>query len=286
MTDSIYTGEDFEDKVKKQVEFYFSDSNLQQDKFLWRIYEANDGWVELKTLLTFGRMRQYRPEEKVIAALKASDKLVLSANEDMVRRKDPIKDFNEVKNIKKRNSVHIEGFPSETTQEEVEEWFSEKIVPSLPKEQGVCSIRRIKNRATKEFFGVVDVEFKTLEDAEHFLGVSVSYPEGIVAENEVEGKQHILKKMSLLTFREMRESSKRFGVNEVTKRRNSFKDNNRKKPRKDDRDEKTEEAIEETEEKTDKTEKTEEAAAEAEKAPEAEAASETDKVEESAAVEA
>ena len=97
MTDSIYTGDDFAEKVKKQVEFYFSDSNLQTDKFLWRIYEANDGWVELKTILTFGRMRQYRPEEKVIEALKTSDKLTLSPNEDMVRRSAPLKDYNELK---------------------------------------------------------------------------------------------------------------------------------------------------------------------------------------------
>lgn len=275
MSESIYTGEDFDDKVKKQVEFYFSDSNLQTDKFLWRIYEANDGWVELKTILTFGRMRQYRPEEKVIAALKTSEKLILSANEDMIRRKDPVKDFNEIKNIRKRNSVHIEGFPATATQEDLEEWFSEKIFPALPKEQAVSSIRRVKNRATKEFFGVVDVEFKTLEDAEHFLSVSISYPEGIVAEDKVEDKKELLKKMSLLTFREMRESSKRFGVNEVTKRRNSFKDNNRKKLKKEDKEEKSEEAIEEAveedentakteecEEKTDKTEKTEESSEE------------------------
>lgn len=258
MSDSIYTGEDFDEKVKKQVEFYFSDSNLQTDKFLWRIYEANDGWVELKTILTFGRMRQYRPEEKVIAALKTSDKLVLSANEDMVRRKDPVKDFNEIKNIRKRNSVHIEGFPSTATQEELEEWFSLKIFPTLPKEQAVSSIRRVKNRATKEFFGVVDVEFKTLEDAEHFLSVSISYPEGIVSEDKIEDKKELLKKMSLLTFREMRESSKRFGVNEVTKRRNSFKDNNRKKFKKDDKEEKVEEAIEEGNEVEAKKEETKE----------------------------
>ena len=95
----------------------------------------------------------------------------------------------------------------------------------------MCSIRRIRNRATKEFFGVVDVEFRTQEDSEFFLGVSVSYPRGIVKDEEVDEKDR-LKKMSLLTFREMRESGKRFGVNEVTKRRNSFKDNNRKKFRK------------------------------------------------------
>lgn len=110
MSDFTYQGEDFEEKVRKQVEFYFSDSNLQTDKFLYKIYEANDGWVELKTLMTFGRMRQFRPEEKVIAALKNSEKLVLSANDELISRKDPLKDLNELKTIRKRNTVHIEGF--------------------------------------------------------------------------------------------------------------------------------------------------------------------------------
>lgn len=255
MTDSIYTGVDFEDKVRNQVEFYFSDSNLQTDKFLWRIYEANDGWVELKTILTFGRMRQYRPEERVISALKESSKLILSASEDMVRRKDPVKDFNEIKNTRKRNSVHIEGFPTTTTQDDLEEWFAKKILPHLPKEQAVCSIRRTKNRTTKEFFGVVDVEFKTSEDAEHFLSVSVSYPEGIIAEEKVEDKKELLKKMSLLTFREMRESSKRFGVNDVTKRRNSFKENNKKKFKKEEKEQKLEETIEERNQEVESEEK-------------------------------
>lgn len=229
MTDSVYKGDDFDQKVRQQVEFYFSDSNLQTDKFLWKIYEANDGWVELKTILTFGRMRQYRPEDKVIAALKASDKLVLSANEDMVRRKDPLKDFNELKNTRKRNTVHIEGFPHEATQEELEAWFN-KIAQELPQEKTVGSVRRIKSRAKKEFFGVVDVELKTSEDSEYLLKLDLSYPQGIVkADDESVDKKNLLKKMSLLTFQEMRESGKRFGVNDVTKRRNSFNDNHRGK---------------------------------------------------------
>lgn len=258
MSDSTYTGADFADKVKKQVEFYFSDSNLQTDKFLWRIYEANDGWVELKTILTFGRMRQYRPEEKVIEALKTSDKLILSSNEDMIRRKDPLKEFSEVKNTRKRNSVHIEGFPTDLSQEAIEEWFASKIAQHLPKEKAVCSVRRIRSRANKEFGGVVDVEFKTNEDAEHFLAAAVNYPEGVVEEADVEGKD-LLKKVSLLTFRQMKESGKRFGVNEVTKRRNSFKDNQRKKRRtdSDEKEEKIEEEKENKEEKEEKEEKDE-----------------------------
>lgn len=248
MSDFTYQGEDFEEKVRKQVEFYFSDSNLQTDKFLYKIYEANDGWVELKTLMTFGRMRQFRPEEKVIAALKNSEKLVLSANDELISRKDPLKDLNELKTIRKRNTVHIEGFPHELSQEEVEAWFNDKIGPILPKEKtgAFNSIRRIRTRQDKKFFGVVDVEFKTSEDSEFFLKeIEVSYPEGVVEaqapaapkESEEESAattapastKETLKKMSFLTFQEMRENGKRFGVNDVTKRRNSFNENRGKK---------------------------------------------------------
>lgn len=226
MSENVYQGEDFEEKVRKQVEFYFSDSNLQTDRFLWKIYEANDGWVELKTILTFGRMRQYRPEERVIKALKDSDKLIVSGSNDMVRRKDPLKDFNELKNSRKRNSVHIEGFPKHLNQEQLEDFFNEKIISHLPECKEYCSIRRIRNKSTKEFFGVVDVEFKTLKDAEYLLNeMEISYPKGLISKHEDVDKKDLLKKMSLLTFQEMKENGKRFGINEVTKRKNSFNSN-------------------------------------------------------------
>lgn len=232
MTDSIYKGDDFESKVRKQVEFYFSDSNLLTDKFLFKIYEANDGWVELKTILTFSRMRQFRPEERVIAALKESEKLVLSPNEDLIRRKEPLKDFNEVKNNRKRNTVHIEGFPHEATQEELETFFN-KLAENLPKEKSITSLRRIKKRANNEFFGVVDVEFNTQEDAEFALNdLSFAYPDGVLPEDASEEKKSMLKKMSLLTFQELRANSKRFGVNDVTRRRESFNESQRKKLKK------------------------------------------------------
>lgn len=269
MGESTYQGEDFEDKVRKQVEFYFSDSNLQTDRFLWKIYEANDGWVELKTILTFGRMRQYRPEDKVISALKDSEKLVLSPNNDMIRRKDPLREFNELKNSRKRNSVHIEGFPKDLSQEQVEEFFNDKIVPHLPENKELCSIRRIRNKSTKEFFGVVDVELKSSKDAEHFLNeMEISYPKGLISKEDNIDQKDVLKKMSLLTFQEMKENGKRFGINEVTKRKNSFNSNkdvkkfrkNNKKPKKDE-----DKENDENEEQEDKEDKEEEGAKEAPK---------------------
>lgn len=232
MTEKIYQGPDFEDKVRKQVEFYFSDSNLQTDRFLWKIYEANDGWVELKTILTFGRMRQYRPEDKVIAALRGSDKLVLSKNEDMICRKEPVKDFNEIRNRRKRNSVRIEGFPHESTQEELEDFFEKKIAPNLNHDKEILSVRLIKTKAKKEFLGTIEVEFKDQKDADDFLNnMKIVYPQGVVKDDEEVNEKDLLKKMSVLTYQEMKEGRKRFGVNDVTKRKNNFGEprNNKRK---------------------------------------------------------
>ena len=102
-------------------------------------------------------------------------------------------------------------------------------MPKLPVEKALCSIRRHRTKAGREFLGIADVEFKTQEDAEYFLNeLNVSYPDGILDGDNVEGKD-VLKKMSLLTYKELKEGGKRFGVNEVTKRRSSFNDSRGKK---------------------------------------------------------
>ncbi len=47
------------DKVVKQMEFYFSDSNLPRDKFmLERVHESAEGYVDIGLIATFARMRE------------------------------------------------------------------------------------------------------------------------------------------------------------------------------------------------------------------------------------
>eukprot|EP00456_Euglypha_rotunda_P007909 TRINITY_DN11465_c0_g1_i10.p1 TRINITY_DN11465_c0_g1~~TRINITY_DN11465_c0_g1_i10.p1 ORF type:complete len:128 (+),score=16.74 TRINITY_DN11465_c0_g1_i10:117-500(+) len=76
------------DKVLKQVEFYFSDSNLPKDKYLRGLAQAGDGWVPIATIATFKRMRQLTTDLNiVITALKQSKELLeVSTDGTKVRR--------------------------------------------------------------------------------------------------------------------------------------------------------------------------------------------------------
>ncbi|ORZ17611.1 hypothetical protein BCR42DRAFT_412111 [Absidia repens] len=79
-------------KIRKQVEFYFSDSNLPFDKFLWTLTKKNDGWVPIKTLADFKKMKMITEDfDTVVAALKAEPSELLEVNEEQkIRRKTPI----------------------------------------------------------------------------------------------------------------------------------------------------------------------------------------------------
>ena len=70
--------EEIKEKLKKQVEFYFSDGNLPKDEFLLEIINSGDNpekWVNLSVLLTFKMVQKWCDEESVLAsALSTSNK--------------------------------------------------------------------------------------------------------------------------------------------------------------------------------------------------------------------
>ena len=115
----------------------------------------------------------------------------------MIRRKDPIKDFNEVKNTRKRNTIHIEGFPKDLSQDDVENWVNEKLLFNYLKKKKFVLFVELRVEQRKNSFGVVDIEFKTQEDAEFILNnVELSYPEGIISKEDAQSleKKDLLKK--------------------------------------------------------------------------------------------
>eukprot|EP00775_Hariotina_reticulata_P003295 gene3295-3571_t len=68
---------ELEDEVKpkllKQVEFYFSDSNLPKDKFLRGQVEAHpEGYVDMSLIVSFARMRELLKVFQAAAAAAAA----------------------------------------------------------------------------------------------------------------------------------------------------------------------------------------------------------------------
>ena len=63
------------DKIKQQVEFYFSDSNYPRDRFLRsKAGENEEGWIDLSVIATFARMKALTTDsEEIIKAVKDSD---------------------------------------------------------------------------------------------------------------------------------------------------------------------------------------------------------------------
>lgn len=151
-------------KILQQVEFYFSDSNLLKDKFLFTTQNANDGWVPIQTISQFERMKRYRPVETIVEALRTSPELLeVSENGEMVRRKVALpKNYNEIQLAINKRSLVVENLPVEATLDELLTFFR-ALAP-------LNQVRMKKEKSKeKKFTGTCTVEFKKPEDADKIL---------------------------------------------------------------------------------------------------------------------
>ncbi|PCH07304.1 Winged helix-turn-helix transcription repressor DNA-binding [Penicillium occitanis (nom. inval.)] len=166
---------DNHDEIRKQVEFYFSDSNLPMDNFLLKkVGGSANHPVELSLLHSFKRMRRFQPFSAIVEAMKASTVLDLVDNDTKVQRKVPlpesVNDFldpNVVKvfeNEAMGRSVYVKGFGEEgpKTQFEIEAFFAPF---------GPTKAIRLRRAFDKTFKGSVFVEFDTEETQKKFLAL-------------------------------------------------------------------------------------------------------------------
>lgn len=78
-------------EIIEQVEYYFSDTNLASDAHLLeRTGLTGEGWCSLNEILSFKKLRQYKPKSRVKAAVALSDKLEVRDNK-FIRRKTPLR---------------------------------------------------------------------------------------------------------------------------------------------------------------------------------------------------
>lgn len=159
--------------IRKQVEFYFSDSNLPMDKFLLeKVGGSKNNAVEISILHSFKRMRHFQPLEAIIEALKDSSTLELTDDDTKVRRKEPLPstldngiDVDAIRVFEDKampRSVYVKGFGDEapSTQFDIEAFFTN---------HGPTNAIRLRRNDTKNFKGSVFVEFETEELATKFL---------------------------------------------------------------------------------------------------------------------
>ena len=113
------------DRITKQVEFYFSDSNYRRDSFL-RAAAENDpeGFVPISTLLTFNKLKKLTTvEEEVAVGAEASEQVVLSDDRKSIRRKIPLPE----EDLSKQRTVYVKGFATDDSDANIDaigEFFS------------------------------------------------------------------------------------------------------------------------------------------------------------------
>ena len=169
--------------VKRQVEFYFGDSNLPNDKFMRQ--KANEdadrpgegqGWVDLQLLCTFSRMKQKKGEMeeddfvKLVAETLSGSKVVeVSEDGKRVRRSTPLPNASHDEVLAR--SFYAKGFPREgASLDEIMEYFNGE-------ELGTVNAVRMRYTYDKprKFKGSVFVEMSSEAEATAVLEKSLSF---------------------------------------------------------------------------------------------------------------
>jgi la-related protein 1 len=77
-----YTNEQIKQFVKRQIEYYFSDENLETDIFLRRKMDTN-GFIALSVIAAFNRVKSLSQSyDLIVESIRSSDKLELSEDQN------------------------------------------------------------------------------------------------------------------------------------------------------------------------------------------------------------
>lgn len=158
-------------QIVKQVDFYFSDSNLPRDKFLTELVsKSEEGWCPIQTIADFQRMKKITTDvSEVVEALKTSDFLDVSEDGKDVKRKVPL---GGEKADTLEQSVYVKGLLVEWTLDEVQSF----VEGHLQEGEKLCftRMRRFKGgEKDKQFKGSVFLEFNNTAAADRFAALTL-----------------------------------------------------------------------------------------------------------------
>ncbi|KAK9813102.1 hypothetical protein WJX72_009094 [[Myrmecia] bisecta] len=154
-----------------QVEFYFSDVNLPTDVFMLKqVQRTPEGWVPLKVLAGFNRMKTLTRDLRLVrAALETSTELELSPDQQRVRRKAPLPEVDRIDVLER--SVIADNLPEKPSIDAMNELFGRcgevVMVRICHRGSGPKSTAQTVKRAdlvtSNQTHAIV--EFKTVEEA-------------------------------------------------------------------------------------------------------------------------
>ncbi|KAJ1279922.1 hypothetical protein BS78_04G192300 [Paspalum vaginatum] len=169
--------------VLRQVEFYFSDSNLPRDKFLRETVEqSDDGLVSLALICSFSRMKSHLgldaavkaetlPEETVLAVaevLRRSAVLRVSEDGKKIGRASELQKPDEIIEQVDSRTVAASPLPYNVKLEDVQSFFAQ-----YAKVNSVRLPRHIANK--RHFCGTALIEFSEEEEAKKVLENSLVF---------------------------------------------------------------------------------------------------------------
>lgn len=100
---------DLVEKIVKQVEFYFSDTNIVKDAFLLKHVRRNkQGFVSIKLIASFKKVRGLSKDWKSVRySLQQSEQLIVNNEGTKVKRKAPLPEYDETSNSRTVVAVNL-----------------------------------------------------------------------------------------------------------------------------------------------------------------------------------
>ena len=162
------------EKIRQQLEFYFCDLNVNQDKYLRGIIDTNEGYVPIETILGFVKMKELGcSKADIISAVESSTQLLLNEDKESIKRKTPIPTDEEVN----KKSLFVKSFPKDATYESIYHCIEQFAKVDAMR----MNFNRMPNGAV--FNGTIFVEFANEEEKEKFKAANATY-EGVALENK------------------------------------------------------------------------------------------------------